>query len=157
MTKRTIPVLVLLLVVTALLLIALIFIRFSYNTENNQAITGYDLVLEEVTTNEITYDEEPARKKVPTLRTEYQSIDYNNNDRDQNDSGGDDEDVIECNRASQCGEDFYQAAFCLSGNVYRYKTEFSCSSGSCEKDKKKEIVDHCLLGCSNGQCIRPTC
>ncbi len=155
MTKRIIPVLVLLLVVTALLLFFIIFIHFDSYT--SVPVETQDFITRDLVIEELVYDESTDEGAVSSiLKTRfnppYQSV-------DQNKSGGDNTVLKpqECRTDSQCGNDFYSTPFCFSGNVYRYKTEFSCAAGSCDKDKKKEIVDHCLLGCSNSACIKGAC
>jgi len=58
----------------------------------------------------------------------------------------------ECNKNSDCGEDYYSDNYCFFDRVYRDLHDFSCDKGDCEKEIEKELVSECEFGCSQGKC-----
>ena len=69
--------------------------------------------------------------------------------------------VIDCNDASDCGEDDYvDDKFCgTDGNVYQKYKEYECERpgtvlSSCESDSRDRLQEECDYGCADGECIR---
>jgi len=70
--------------------------------------------------------------------------------------------TVVCSSNSQCGSNFYSAKFCLSGNVYRNYTAFTCNnpgtvSSSCSNTITPVLNQTCSSGCNvtTGNCIVP--
>jgi len=60
------------------------------------------------------------------------------------------------NQAQSCGTDNYVGNdYCLSGDVYRNYTDYSCGSGVCYSGTSAILQQDCVSGqsCSNGQCV----
>jgi hypothetical protein len=58
-----------------------------------------------------------------------------------------------------CGTDGYNGGnYCLSGDVYRNYTDYSCASGACSSSGSAVLQQDCVSGqyCSGGQCLWPT-
>jgi len=55
-----------------------------------------------------------------------------------------------------CGTDEYVGSnYCMSGDVYRNYTDYSCGSGACSSNTSAVLQQDCVSGqyCNNGQCF----
>jgi len=89
---------------------------------------------------------------------------YSNNPYSNNDYCVDTSDILEyyCSGAYQqsqqqsCGTDEYVGSnFCMSGDVYKNYTDYSCGSGTCSSGTSAVLQEDCVSGqyCNNGQCL----
>jgi cysteine-rich repeat protein len=68
----------------------------------------------------------------------------------------------ECSQDSECPAPFYVGLpFCSNGSVYQIQTSFSCllsgAGNKCVGTNHSVLVQQCLHGCANGQCLQVQC
>jgi hypothetical protein len=60
------------------------------------------------------------------------------------------------NSQNSCGTDGYQGSnYCLSGNIYRNYTDYSCATGACGSSITPMLQQTCQYGCTAGTCNNP--
>ncbi|MFH1500893.1 MAG: hypothetical protein ABIE22_03010, partial [archaeon] len=59
----------------------------------------------------------------------------------------------DCEIDSDCGNESYSELYCIQGNVVNDHLIPFCNNGTCELSNVTELVENCLYGCLNGQCL----
>jgi len=63
----------------------------------------------------------------------------------------------ECCTDEDCPTDFFGSNYCENDDVYRDLHDFSCVNGLCVENIIPELVEECVDGCINGECVEECC